>query len=75
MGRKRKKILNDSVLGGVLIYDECKYYRFLHKIIYFMRKLEQMFNSIFHTQDPGIKYEFYDEVNTAIDTTDKNPIG
>lgn len=33
-----------------------------------------MFDSIFHSEDPGIKYEFYEEVNSLIDTTDKNPI-
>jgi hypothetical protein len=36
MGRKKKKLLNDSVLGGILNYDECKHYRFIHKSFDFM---------------------------------------
>jgi hypothetical protein len=33
MGRKKKKILNDSVLGGILLYQGCNYYRYLHKVL------------------------------------------
>ena len=41
MGRKKKKILNDSVLGGLLQYDnQSKYYRFIHITVYFMKELE-----------------------------------
>ena len=41
MGRKKKKLLKDSVLGGLLQYDNhSKYYRFIHKIVYFMKELD-----------------------------------
>jgi len=50
MGRKKKKLLNDSVLGGLLHYDnQSKYYRFIHKIVNFMKDLELMFSKIYQT--------------------------
>lgn len=33
MGRKKKQLINDSVLGGLLSYQRCKDYLFVHKSV------------------------------------------
>jgi hypothetical protein len=55
MGRKKKKILNDSVLGGILVYQGCNYYRYLHKALESLLSLEKIYEAEFNSKDVGVK--------------------
>lgn len=70
MGRKKKKLFNDSILGGLLRYDDCTYYRYLHKALGFIEQAEQLFEEVFACSDLGVKREFYEEVCRVVEESD-----
>lgn len=70
MGRKKKKILNDSVLGGLMRYEDCGYYRYIHKVMGFVGQAEQLFEELFDSTDVGVEREFYEEVCRVVEAAD-----
>jgi len=59
MGRKKKILINDSILGGLLSYKNCKTYFHIHKCAQFMTSLTEQMNDLFRKKDSGIEKEYY----------------
>lgn len=54
MGRKKKMLINDSILGGLLCYQKCKNYFHTHKAANFMEALSSQSDHLFRKKDHGI---------------------
>lgn len=59
MGRKKKVLINDSVLGGLIFYRGCKDYLYVHKSVYIMKELDRLCFSFDENEDSGVSKQFY----------------
>ena len=68
MGRKKKTVLNDSVLGGLLQYgSEARYYRHLHRVLDLMSGFKDMYGEVFGDDpDKGMEAAFWGAVHEEV---------
>ena len=59
MGKKKKTLINDSVLGGVLTYPNTKSDLHTEKVADLVLQLEAAYSRTFAKTDPGIERQYY----------------
>lgn len=55
MGRKKKQLINDSILGGLILYQGCKDYLYVHKSVSLMKELDRLYSSLDGSEDSGME--------------------
>jgi hypothetical protein len=66
MGRKKKILINDSILGGLLTYKNCRTYLHIHKCAHFMQAVAEQADELLRKKDYGVEREYFDEVERIV---------